>query len=349
MKYLGLLVLSIFCLIGCDTKDLTEDDSQPLLLDKETVELKVGAITNVKVIQAPVTDASVEWTSSNEEVATVFHGAITGISNGQATISATLGDQQTSVVVTVKPLEYELIWSDEFDGDALNLDNWTYEVNGSGGGNGELQYYTDREENIRVENGKLIIEAKKEDYQGKNYTSARIISKDKRDFRYGKIEAKVKVPDGRGTWAAFWMLGYGSWPHAGEIDIMEYVGYEPNTFHCALHTKNKNGLNGQNAKGGKDFGQNQSEDFHIITMEWVENETSGFDRIHIFIDGEKIKTFAETKQLADAGDWPFNEPFFLILNLAIGGSWGGVKGIDDSIFNEDVLFEIDYIRAYQLQ
>ncbi|MBD0400319.1 MULTISPECIES: family 16 glycosylhydrolase [unclassified Flammeovirga] len=349
MKYLGILLLSLMSLTSCDSNDVTQEDGIDLQLDHSTMEIKVGETATVKVVQAPTTDATLVWASSNEDVATVFHGVITAVGSGNATISATLGDQQTTVAVKVNPLEYALVWSDEFDGDALNMDNWTYEVNGSGGGNGELQYYTDRQENLRVENGHLIIEARKEDYLGKEYTSARIVSKDKKDFRYGKIEARLKVPDGRGTWPALWMLGYGSWPHAGEIDIMEYVGYDPNTFHCALHTKNKNGMNGQNAKGSKTYSTNVSDDFHVITMEWVEDELNGFDRIHVSVDGELIKTFAETAQLRDSGDWPFHEPFFLIVNLAIGGSWGGVKGIDNSIFDEEVLFEIDYIRAYQLQ
>ena len=183
----------------------------------------------------------------------------------------------------------------------------------------------------------------------KQYTSARIITKDKQDFKYGKIEARLQVPKGRGTWPAFWMLGYGRWPQAGEIDMMEYVGYDPNTFHCALHTANKNGMNGRNQKGHMAFDEDVANDFHTITMEWVENEFMGFDRIHIYIDGVKSHTFAETAQLRDSGDWPFNDNFFFILNLAIGGSWGGALGVDDAMFDSPVLFKVDYVRVYQLQ
>ena len=184
---------------------------------------------------------------------------------------------------------------------------------------------------------------------GKSYTSGRINTKNNKHFAYGKVEARLKVPKGVGTWPAFWMLGYGSWPGCGEIDIMEHVGYQPKTFHCALHTLNRNGMNGQNEHAQQTLDQDVANDFHVITMEWVENEIQGYDRMHFYVDGLKTASFSETKQLQESGDWPFNDDFFFIVNLAIGGTWGGSQGIDDSMFDNPVLYQVDYIRVYQLQ
>ncbi|WP_082026539.1 family 16 glycosylhydrolase [Flammeovirga sp. OC4] len=347
MKKLLLLLISM-TFFACAAETSLEEENTALQLSSDALTISVGQSEQLKILSAPQSDQEVVWTTDDEFIASVFHGVVTAHQSGTTTISVVMGEEVATCTITVPEREYKLVWQEEFDGDALNLDYWTYEVNGRGGGNQELQYYTDRPENIRVEDGKLIIEAKKEEYEGKNYTSARIISKDKKDLRYGKVEARLKVPGGRGTWPAFWMLGYGRWPDAGEIDIMEHVGYESNIFHCALHTKNKNGLNGQNAHGEQIFDQDVSGEFHTITMEWVEDEFMGYDRIHIYVYGNLTKTFAETKQLQDAGDWPFNQEFFFILNLAIGGSWGGALGVDDTMFDNPVLFEIDYIRAYQL-
>ncbi|TLX70324.1 glycosyl hydrolase family protein [Labilibacter sediminis] len=351
MKLKSLLLLAILpCFFfSCSDSDSEEAKPKSLELDQSELTLLVGEKTTINVIEAPVATEPVVWSSDNESVATVFLGAVTAVNSGTATITATMGEYTAECVITVPERTYELVWSDEFEGASLNTDNWTIEVNGNGGGNQELQYYTDRPENVRLEDGFLILEARKEEYLGKNYTSGRIVTKNKQDFKYGKIEARFKVPSGRGTWPAFWMLGYGSWPRAGEIDIMEHVGYDPKTFHCALHTLNKNGLNGQNFKAHQTLANNAADEFHTVTMEWVENEFMGFDRIHIYIDGVKTTTFGETKQLQDTGDWPFNDQFFFILNLAIGGKWGGLQGVDDSMFDNPVLYMIDYVKVYQLQ
>ncbi|TLX76857.1 glycosyl hydrolase family protein [Labilibacter sediminis] len=347
--FLILVALVHFSCISCSKDQEEEQVINELRFDQSELIISVGEKANINVIEAPVTSEPVVWSSDNETIATVFMGTVTTLTSGTATITATMGEYTASCIITVPERTYELVWSDEFDGTALNPDNWTIEVNGNGGGNGELQYYTDRPGNVRVEDGFLILEARKEDYSGKSYTSGRIITKNKQDFKYGKMEARLKVPLGRGTWPAFWMLGYGSWPRAGEIDIMEHVGYDPKNFHCALHTLNKNGMNGQNAHANQTFDTNVADDFHVITMEWVENEFMGYDRIHMYIDGIKTTTFSETKQLQDSGDWPFNDRFFFILNLAIGGSWGGVQGVDDSMFDNPVLYKVDYVKVYQLK
>ncbi|TXD52709.1 MULTISPECIES: family 16 glycosylhydrolase [unclassified Polaribacter] len=354
MKVKALLfIIIIQCIFySCSENSADSVDSvdkvEYIELNHSDLTINVGDKETLVVVKAPSTNETLVWSSDNELVATVFNGIVTAHQSGAATITAGLGNLKVDCKVTVPERTYQLVWSDEFDGTELNTDNWTYEVDGNGGGNNEKQYYTDRAENIRVENGVLTIEARKENYENREYTSARIITKDKQDFTYGKIEARLKVPSGRGTWPAFWMLGYGSWPRAGEIDIMEHVGYEPTKFHCALHTRNRNGLNGQNFHGSQDFTENVSNEFYTITMEWVEKEIFGFDRIHIYVDGVKTKTFGETSQLQESGDWPFNKDFFFILNLAIGGQWGGAEGIDDTMFDNKVLFEVDYIRVYQL-
>ncbi|NME68123.1 family 16 glycosylhydrolase [Flammeovirga aprica] len=349
MKRILLLLITLsFYACVADNPSVVGGETKTLQLSHDALTISVDQSEKITILSAPQSGEEVVWTSDDENIATVFHGLVTAHQSGTTTISVVMGDEVATCTVTVPEREYKMVWQDEFDGNTLNLDNWTYEVNGNGGGNQELQYYTDRIENIRVQDGKLIIEARKEEYEGKGYTSARIVTKNKRDFRYGKVEARLKVPSGRGTWPAFWMLGYGRWPDAGEIDIMEHVGYQPNVFHCALHTKNKNGLNGQNQHAEQNFDYAVADQFHTITMEWVENEFMGFDRIHIYVDGKLIKTFAETTQLQDAGDWPFNDKFFIILNLAIGGSWGGVQGVDDSMFDTPVLYEVDYVRVYQL-
>ncbi len=350
MKDILTLVLSLFLVISTSCDD-DENAPSDLVLDQTSLTLEVGEKATLTIEEAPVASATVVWASSDESVATVFYGIVTAVNSGTATITATMGEYVAECEVTVPERTYELVWSDEFDGTELNLDNWTYEVNGNGGGNGELQYYTDRSENLRIEDGMLVIEARKEEYENKSYTSARIVSSGKQDFKYGKVEARLQVPSGTGTWPALWMLGYGSWPRAGEIDIMEHVGYDPYTFHCALHTLNYNGMSSTaaNAHGEQILDEPCADDFHIITMEWVENEFMGYDRIHIYVDGVKTKTFSETAQLQETGDWPFNDQFYFIINLAIGGSWGGVQGVDDTMFDNQVLYKVDYVRVYQLQ
>lgn len=343
-----LAVLSLSC--SCSNDDDGEVPAEQLQLNVTELILDVGEEATLEVTQTPQNGETIEWDVDDESVATVFLGKVTALSSGTATVIATMGEYTATCIVTVPERNYELVWSDEFEGSNLNMDNWTYEIGtGSWGwGNNEAQYYTDRPENIRLEDGYLIIEARKEDYQGSQYTSARIKTADKQEFTYGKIEARLQVPSGMGTWPALWMLGIdGDWPECGEIDIMEHVGKDPNAFHCALHTKNKNGMNGRNFKASQFFVEPVANNFYVIKLEWVKDEVLGYDRMHFYVDDVKTATFGETTQLQDSGDWPFNQPFFLILNLAIGGNWGGE--IDDAVFNEPVLYKLDYIRVYQFK
>ncbi|MFV0469874.1 MAG: family 16 glycosylhydrolase [Dysgonomonas sp.] len=238
--------------------------------------------------------------------------------------------------------DYVLMWSDEFNSEAIDTQKWSFETGGTGWGNKELQFYTARSENAYIKDGKLIISALKEDYQGKSYTSARLITKDKAFVKYGKIEARIKLPQGKGTWPAFWMMPqesvYGSWPRSGEIDIMEHVGSDPTMISYAVHTQQKNGSKGNNWYSKIYPGETVEQNFHDYSIEWLE------DRIVYSFDGEKQVTLWNNL-LGDSNTWPFDQNFFIIINIAIGGNMGGT--VDDGIFNSPVQMEVDYVRIYQ--
>ena len=214
--------------------------------------------------------------------------------------------------------------------------NW---VTGGGWGNNESQYYTDRPENVRIENGKLVIEARKEMYQGSKYTSTRI--KTKKSWKYGRFEIRAKLPAGRGTWSALWALPtdweYGNWPLSGEIDIMEHVGYDEDIIVTSLHNA---ALSAGNIGGTDQHGYlkqpNACEQFNNYILEWDEDE------IKIIVN-EKI-SLLYPKQNKNWAKWPFDKRFHLIFNIAVGGNWGGAKGIDDGVFPSKM--EIDYVRVY---
>ena len=251
--------------------------------------------------------------------------------------------------------KWKLVWSDEFDyKDHPDPKRWTNEVGFIR--NREAQYYTaKRLENARVENGKLIIEARKEKFrnpayregsrdwrraQFAEYTSAALTTQGLKDFRYGRIEVRAKLPQGRGVWPAVWMLGIdrnAGWPRCGEIDIMEYVGFEPDVIHANIHTGKYNHARGT-GKGSRITVEKPYEDFHNYATEWFP------DRIDFFVDNKKYFTYAKEPN-AGKDVWPFDEPQYLLLNLAIGGAWGGQKGIDDSIFPQR--YEIEYVRAFE--
>lgn len=297
-------------------------------------------------------DIPLTWTSSNEEVATVSEeGLVTALKGGNTIITLSNGLEELTSRVAVEHTwgEYALVWSDEFDGTELNTQNWTIEVNGSGGGNQEKQYYTDRAENLRIEDGNLIIEARKENYNNREYTSARINSREKRAFKYGKIEARIMFPKGGGTWPAFWMMGNDyskvGWPKCGEIDIIEHVGNQPRMASFATHTPYKNGTKGNNWSS-RSYMDGLEEAYHVYGIEWVEDDYNGMDRIHFSIDGERLAAVMEDADHVDDNYyWPFNKEHFIIINLALGGNMGGT--IDDGIFSSPVLMKVDWVRVYQ--
>ena len=232
----------------------------------------------------------------------------------------------------------KLIWQDEFNIPGKpDTSRWGYDTgNGCpavcGWGNNELQYYTDRTENAIVEDGILKIKAKRENYNGAAFTSARLLSKGKFSVKYGRIEARVRVPEGVGTWPAFWMLGANidkvGWPNCGEIDIMEHRGYELNKIFGTLHYP---AHHGENANGKTLVVENAAKEFHVYTAEWTE------EHISISVDGKLIHKVQNKK------DIPFNHEFFILLNMAIGG---GFAGPVDPAFSH-ATFEIDYVRVYQ--
>jgi beta-glucanase (GH16 family) len=246
-----------------------------------------------------------------------------------------------SISTTAQEKKWNLVWSDEFDYTGLpDSTKWTAETGGNGWGNNELQYYTaGRKENARVGNGVLTIEAIKESWQGKAYTSSRLITKNKGDWQYGKIEVKAKLPKGLGTWPAIWMLASVPklrWPDDGELDIMEHVGYNHGVIHGTVHCKKYNHvINTQ--KSDTLIVKDCSENFHVYSTEWTK------EWVKIAIDGKVFFTFNNEHTGYDA--WPFDNKLFLILNIAVGGNWGGAKGVDEKIWPQKM--EVDYVRVYQ--
>jgi beta-glucanase (GH16 family) len=209
---------------------------------------------------------------------------------------------------------------------------------------------------VRIEDGKLILEARKEQWKNPTfqqdskrwqqsrefaeYTSGSITTRKKAEWKYGRIEVRAKLPTGRGTWPAIWLLGSNSgtvrWPACGEIDIMENVGYEPDVIHANIHTEKYNHVKKTN-KGNKTVVEKPYADFHVYAVEWTS------EKMDFFVDDVKYFTYENEKTGAAA--WPFDQPFYLILNVAIGGGWGGQKGIDETIFPQRM--EVDYVRVYE--
>ena len=245
---------------------------------------------------------------------------------------------------SVRAQDWQLVWNDEFDSGSMpDTDRWTYQVGGGGWGNQELQYYTDaRPENARIENGVLVIEARAESFQGASYTSARLTTRDKGDWRYGRMEMRAKLPAGLGTWPAFWMLasdsdyGTGGWPDTGEIDIMEAVGHEPDRSHSAIHVQALNHQLGNNPSSTVIKSDSRSA-FHVYAVEWTPT------RIVTYVDDQVGLTYQ--RGTSDWRRWPFDRPFHLILNLAVGGTWGGAQGVNPADF--PARFEVDYVRVYE--
>jgi len=242
------------------------------------------------------------------------------------------------------PGEWSLIWSDEFnqpDGSSPDASKWGYDRGGSGWGNEELEYYTDRTNNARIEDGKLVIEARQENFQGKKYTSARMLTKDKCAWAYGRIEARIQIPRGPGIWPAFWMLGANidsvPWPTCGEIDIMENIGREPGTVHGTVHGPGYCGAGGIGGPAALPGGAAFADGFHVFGVEWETN------RIRWYLDGKPY--FALTPSKLPAGRrWVYTQPQFLLLNLAVGGRWPGNPDVTTTFPQR---LTVDYVRVYK--
>lgn len=275
----------------------------------------------------------------------------TGFTN-EASAAGAFSDPQKS--------GWRLVWSDEFEkAGAPDPSRWGFETGFVR--NNELQYYTkNRRENIRVEEGCLVIEMRREKYpnteydparktksagrrrnmETADYTSGSLTTEATAGWRYARVEVRAKIPTGRGFWPAIWMLGtnrrQAGWPRCGEIDIMENVGFDPDVIHGTVHTGAYNHVR-KTARGAKTLVLRPHEAFHVYAMEW------DADALHIEVDGRRYFTFRNEKTGSDA--WPFDQKMYLILNVAFGGEWGGQKGIDEAIASGRML--VDYVRVYQ--
>lgn len=246
--------------------------------------------------------------------------------NKSGNTSTTTNSQVTSATAT-----YQLIWSDEFDGTSVNTSNWNFETGGGGWGNNEQEYY--QAANAAVSNGNLVITAKKQRVKTNAYTSARITTKGKREFTYGKMEARIKLPLGQGLWPAFWMLGANidtiGWPKSGETDIMEHINSD-NLIYGTIHWDN----NGHVQYGGKTV--TTPADYHIYSVEWDSAA------IRWYVDGNKYQEANILNNINSTEE--FHKPFFIILNLAVGGNWPG-QTIDVSKL--PAMMYVDYVRVYK--
>lgn len=270
---------------------------------------------------------------------------------GKATAIITILNDDTRVPFTDAGYQapathpgYNLVWADEFNGASLDAASWTHETgdgcpNVCGWGNNELEFYTGRPQNLFFHDGKMIIEARAETYNGKNYTSSKIITRNKKIFKYGLVDIRAILPKGKGIWPAFWMLPennvYGGWPKSGEIDIMELVGHEPNKVYSTIHY----GPGPGSTQTGRSYTLSAgtfADSFHVFSLEWKA------DQIKWYVDGNLISTVNK----ADIGSavYPFNEQFFFIFNLAVGGNW---PGSPDNTTKFPQWMIVDYIRVFQ--
>lgn len=240
---------------------------------------------------------------------------------------------------------FALVWADEFNTGSLDNASWTVEGGDGcpticGWGNNELEYYTGRPENLFFQDGKLIIEARKESFSGKNYTSSKIVSRGKKVFKYGRVDIRAKLPKGKGIWPALWMLPqnnvFGGWPTSGEIDIMELVGHEPNKAYATVHYGPGPGSTTINRAYTLTGGATYNDEFHVFSLEWKQ------DQLKFYVDNNLYSTV--NKVDIGAMTWPFNEDFFFIFNLAVGGNWPGSPDASTSFPQWMV---VDYVRVYQ--
>lgn len=249
---------------------------------------------------------------------------------------------QPSAQIT-PPEGWHLVWNDEFEGDSIDLKNWGFDLGAGGWGNGEAEYYTSRSENARLEEGMLVIEARQEKYEDSYFTSARLKTQGLQEFQFGRIEARIKVPAGKGLWPAFWMLGNDfsrttgigiPWPFCGEIDIMEYIGREPDLIMGTVHGPGYAGAVGLGKWNRQTY--NIADEFHTYAIEWEAGQIKWFY--------DDVEYFSVVK--SDIGDreWVFDKPFFIILNLAVGGQLPGPVGLDVKF---PVQMYVDYVRVFQ--
>lgn len=336
-----MLLLSVLSFFSCKKKESTGNtDAAPSNLTLNAV-VSTDNSGNVEFTAAATNAATYEYGYGNGVFALVPSGKITYKYPASGTYSVTVTAKSASGKTASKTIQVtvavglSLIFSDEFDvNGAPDPAKWGYDIGtGSGGwGNNEQQYYTNRSDNVIVQNGVLKITLKKENYSGSSYTSTRMLTANKFSFKYGIVEARAKLPAGGGTWPAIWSLGANintaGWPACGEIDIMEHKGNDLNRIFGTLHYP---GRSGGSADGSSRIISNASTEFHIYKLEWTAAS------IKISVDGVVFHTVANSTSL------PFNHNFFLIMNVAMGGTFGGAV---DPNFNSASM-EVDYIRVYQ--
>ena len=347
MKYLkSLMTLFLIFFVLCSCKKPGVDGATKTPPSNLTLTAVVSTDSSGKVNFTAAADNAVSYTYQfgNGATKTAASGIISyqytasGNNTYTVTVTATSSSSLTitkSIEVTVTGPAPVLFWSEEFNTDgAPDPAKWGYDLGtgGNGWGNAELEYYTNRPENAVVQGGVLKINALKENFSGSAYTSARLLSKDKFAFTYGKVEIRAKLPAGVGTWPALWMLGSdistAGWPACGEIDIMEHLGRTLNTIYGTLHYP---GRSGGNADGHTTVIADATTAFHIYALEW----TASY--IKIYVDGMLFHT------TINSGSIPFNHDFFFILNVAMGGGFGG--NVDAAFTNATM--EVDYIRVYK--
>ncbi len=235
---------------------------------------------------------------------------------------------------------YEKLWNDEFSGAALDATIWTRETGGGGWGNNELQFYTDRTDNAFVRSGNLVIEAKQEVFGGRNYTSARLITKGKKEFAFGRVDIRAKLPKGKGVWPALWMLGKNidqvKWPNCGELDIMEVIGSIPNRVHSTVHYGQQGSSTSIQKTGtytlpSGDF----SDKFNVFSLIWTA------DNMEILVNDI---SFFKTNRTTIGSIYPFNDPFFMLFNVAVGGNWPGSPDAT-TVFPQQMI--VDYVRVFK--
>lgn len=338
-KLLFFIVFLPFFITSCSKPDDGEVDLAPtnLTLTADISTDNSGAVTFTASATNTIAYTFDFGNSATEVSATGivnYHYTTSGMYNVTVTAQSK-GKQKISKSLLINvQVEEGLIWSDDFDSPgAPNSSKWGYDTGAGGWGNNELQYYTSRPDNsIVTADGTLKITLKKESYQGSAYTSARLLTKGKFSFKYGRVVVRAKLPAGGGTWPAVWMLGDNistvSWPACGEIDIMEHKGNQLNKIYSTMHYT---GHSGGGGVGGTVMISNATTEFHVYKCEW------NAESIKFYVDGNLFYTFANN------GSLPFNQKFFLILNIAMGGNFGGTV---DPAFSSASM-EIDYVRVYQ--
>jgi beta-glucanase (GH16 family) len=337
-KLTSFAIIMIFVALSCKKADNSEPDVAPSNL---TLNATVSADSsgNVSCVATATNATYYTYNYGDGKTEVTASGTVTHqyLATGTYTVTVVAKNKGTLSATTSKPVSVIVVkgmfWADEFStAGPPDPTKWNYDLGGGGWGNNEAEYYTNRSDNVTVSDGTLKITLKKESYQGSEYTSARILTKGKFSFKYGKIEIRAKLPAGGGTWPAIWLLGDNlssvGWPACGEIDIMEHVGNQLNRIFTTLHHPGHSGGNGD---GGSLVIANATTEFHVYSLEWSPTV------IKSFVDNVPIYTFTNSANL------PFNQNFFIILNVAMGGNFGGA--IDPAFTSGQM--EIDYVRVSQ--